>query len=246
MIEITDLTIKYNDTQILNHLNLNISKNETCAIIGPSGCGKTTLLYTIAGIRKATNGQIKINGEVLTTNRKETGVILQGYGLMPWKTVWDNASLGLRIRGVSKQEMNKQITAILSELDIYQHRNKYPSQLSGGQQQRVAIARALSIKPDLLLMDEPFSALDAITRESLQSLLIDLYHKMNITIVLVTHSIEEAVLLGKKIIIMHPSNGCVKRVIDNPHFGDHAFRNTTEFFQLCVEVRNEMEGLQEC
>ncbi len=245
MIEVTDLVIKYDNTNILNQLSMSIKKNETCAIIGPSGCGKTTLLYSLAGIRKANSGLIKIDGEPLTGNRKKSGIILQGYGLMPWKTVWNNASLGLRIRGVAKQVIAEKVTTILTELDIYQHRNKYPSQLSGGQQQRVAIARALTIEPDLLLMDEPFSALDAITRESLQRVMINLYQRINLTMVLVTHSIDEAVFLGKKIIIMHPNNGSIKKIIDNPHFGDSAFRNTTAFHNLCVEVRNEMEGFSQ-
>lgn len=242
MIEIKDLTVQFDQTNVLNQLNITIDKHEPVAIIGPSGCGKTTLLYTLAGIRKPDQGYVKINGEMLTDIRKETGTILQSYGLMPWKTVWQNTSLGLRLRHLSKKAVNEQVSSILKELGIYQYRNKYPSQLSGGQQQRVAIARTLTLKPDLLLMDEPFSALDAITREALQNLIIDLYHKRKFNIVLVTHSIEEAVFLGKKIIVMHPANGSIKKIIDNPHFGKKTFRNTTQFLNLCVGVRNEMEG----
>lgn len=246
MIDIRELVVAYDDQVILNQLSLKLDKNETCAIIGPSGCGKSTLLYSLAGIRKPTSGQIKIDGNLLKGIRRKTGIILQAYGLMPWKTVWNNATLGLNIRKTPKDTVEQKVTAILTELDIYQHRNKYPSQLSGGQQQRVAIARALSIEPDLLLMDEPFSALDAITRESLQQVLIDLYQRINLTMVLVTHSIEEAVLLGKKIIIMHPSNGSIRKIITNPYFGDSSFRNSMDFHQLCVDVRRYMEGSASC
>ncbi|GAA5417301.1 taurine import ATP-binding protein TauB [Paraliobacillus ryukyuensis] len=242
MIDVHNLVVQYGQTKILNNLNMQVKRNESCAIIGPSGCGKTTLLYQLAGLRKPNEGKIIINGTTLTDIRDKTGVILQNYGLLPWKTVWDNAGLGLKLRGFSKNHRDNVVKMILTELNVYQQRRQYPTQLSGGQQQRIAIARAISIEPDILLMDEPFSALDAITRESLQDLMIKLYHQKQLTIVLITHNIEEAVFLGEKIIIMHPSNGTIKKIIDNPHFGDKAFRNTTDFHKLCVEVRSEMAG----
>lgn len=241
MIKINELVIKYGDNTILNQLNLQIGSDQTCAIIGPSGCGKSTLLYGIAGILKPASGSILINDATVSGNRKQTGVILQTYGLMPWKTVWENASLGLKIRGSKKAIIKEKITAILKQLHIYDHRDKYPVQLSGGQRQRVAIARALSIEPDLLLMDEPFSSLDAIAREELQNVVVDLHKKEEMTVIIVTHSIEEAVFLGQKIVIMDPKTGTIKRTINNTHFGDHAFRNTREFHDTCVEVRQLME-----
>ncbi|GGM19658.1 ABC transporter ATP-binding protein [Paraliobacillus quinghaiensis] len=241
MIEINDLVMKYSDNIILNKINLQIDAHETCAIIGPSGCGKSTLLYGLAGIVKPASGSITIDNSIVVGNRKETGVILQTYGLMPWKTVWENASLGLSIRGVKKNSIEEKISIILKQLHIYDLRDQYPVQLSGGQRQRVAIARALSIEPDLLLMDEPFSSLDAIAREELQNVVVDLYNQKAMTTIIVTHSIEEAVFLGQKIIIMDPTTGNIKKTLDNHHFGDHAFRNTTDFHKTCVEVRKLME-----
>ena len=241
MIEINDLVMKYGDNTILNKINFQIGAHETCAIIGPSGCGKSTLLYGLAGILRPASGSISIDDEIVIGNRKQTGVILQTYGLMPWKTVWENASLGLKIRGAKKDLIEEKTNIILKQLHIHDQRHKYPVQLSGGQRQRVAIARALSIEPDLLLMDEPFSSLDAIAREELQNVVIDLYQRERLSVVLVTHNIEEAVFLGQKIIIMDPTNGNIKKIINNHHFGDHAFRNTSDFHETCVKVRKLME-----
>lgn len=242
MIEINDLVVKYGNDTVLDHLNLQIDHNESVAIIGPSGCGKSTLLYALAGLINPQSGEIKINGKLLTGTRKETGVILQSYGLLPWKSVWDNAQLGLQLRKLDRAVIDKKVTKTLQQLQIEDQKNKYPVQLSGGQQQRVAIARALAIDPDLLLMDEPFSSLDAIVREQLQHVIGKLYQESKRSIVFVTHSIEEAVFLGQKIIIMQPKLGIIKQIIDNRHFGDEAFRNSQHFHRMCVHVRQLMEG----
>ncbi|WP_117169921.1 ABC transporter ATP-binding protein [Paraliobacillus sediminis] len=241
MIKIKNLVMKYGDNTILNKINLQIDAHQTCAIIGPSGCGKSTLLYGIAAILKPASGSILINNNLVENHRNQTGVILQTYGLMPWKTVWQNTALGLKIRGENKIIIEKKTNAILKDLHIYDQRDKYPVQLSGGQRQRVAIARALAINPDLLLMDEPFSSLDAIAREELQDVVVDLNSQKKMTIIIVTHSIEEAVFLGNKIVIMDAKTGNIKKIIDNNYVGDHAFRNTSDFHQTCVEVRNQMD-----
>ncbi|RKD31231.1 ABC transporter ATP-binding protein [Thermohalobacter berrensis] len=241
MIEIEDLNIRYGNFIAIDNLNLNVEKYSSCAIIGPSGCGKTTLLYAVAGILKPSSGLIKINGEKIKGNRKSTGIILQNYGLLPWKTVWDNVALGLKIRKANRETINKKVTNILKKLDLEDLKDKYPVQLSGGQRQRVAIARTLTIEPDLLLMDEPFSSLDAISRESLQDLLLRLYKENKMTMVIVTHNIEEAVFLGHKIVIMAKREGKIKKVIENPYFGDEEFRNRVDFYKICREVRNLME-----
>ena len=235
MITIEDLGLKYDTETALKNINLHISKNSTCAIIGPSGCGKTTLLYALAGLLSTDEGQVYINNEKLNGIRKSTGVILQNGGLLPWKSAWDNIALGLLSRGVDKQEVEKRVNAIMEELGMTEHKEKFPAQLSGGQRQRVAIARTLVMKPDLLLLDEASSALDAITKEHIQNLLLKLYKKQPMTLVMVTHSIEEAVSLGQSIVVMEKAS--IKHIIDNPYFGDIDIRSKPEYYNICQEVR---------
>lgn len=241
MISVKDLVMKYGDFTAIEDINLRVDKNSTCAIIGPSGCGKSTLLYGLAGILKPFSGEIIINGSPVRENRKETGLILQNYGLLPWKTVWNNAALGLKIRRTDNELIKKKVTAVLKGLDIYDLKDKYPVELSGGQRQRVAIARSLTINPDLLLMDEPFSSLDAISRESLQNLLLRIYKENKMTIILVTHNIEEAVFLGQSIVIMQKKAGKIKHTIKNPYFGDESLRYKSDFYKICNKVRQLME-----
>lgn len=235
MIGVRNLGVSYGSEIALNNIDLDITMNKTCAIIGPSGCGKTTLLYTIAGLLIPSNGNVLINGEEIRAPRRETAVILQNGGLLPWKTTWDNIALGLKARRQDKVDINQKVATILEELGIMEHKNKYPSQLSGGQKQRVAIARALVLEPDLLLMDEASSALDAINRELIQNLLLKLYKKNPITIVMVTHSIEEAVFLGQTIVIMKQAK--IKHRITNPYFGDEDIRSKPDYYHICQEVR---------
>lgn len=235
MIEINDLNFNYGKEKVLNNINLNIKKNTTCAIIGPSGCGKTTLLYCLAGLLSYEEGKIKINSKELNGIRKETGVMLQDNGLLPWKTVWNNIALGLKSRNIDKKIIKTRVDEIITSLGIEDQRNKLPGKLSGGQKQRVAIARTLVTEPDLLLLDEASSALDAITKENIQNLLLDIYNSREITIIMVTHNIEEAVFLGQKIIVMN--KGRIKSIIDNEYFGDKDIRLKPEFYNMCIEVR---------
>ncbi|MCT2535040.1 ABC transporter ATP-binding protein [Aquibacillus koreensis] len=231
----------YGKVNVLKDLNLDIKEQSTCAIIGPSGCGKSTLLYGIAGIMQPSSGQLLIHDQPVKENRKETGVILQHYGLLPWKTVWKNAALGLKLRGVPKQVIEEKVSDVLRKLHIYELRDKYPVQLSGGQRQRVAVARVLAIEPDLLLMDEPFSSLDAIARESLQDLLLNIFNNSKLTIVFVTHNIEEAVFLGQKIVIMDQGSKNISHVLKNDLFGDQTLRNKPDFYRLCTDVRHSLQ-----
>lgn len=242
MIQIQNLKVKYKDFTALKNITFHIPPHSTCAIIGPSGCGKSTLLYSVAGILKPSEGMISIKGEAVRQNRRETGLILQNYGLMPWKTLWQNTSLGLKIRKVDSKVISQKVDEILNKLDLYDHKHKYPVQLSGGQRQRVAIARALTIEPDLLLMDEPFSSLDAISRENLQNILLQIHKEEKMTMLLVTHNIEEAVYLGQKIIIMNKKGGTIRYILDNPHFGNDKYREKMDFYQTCIKVRKLMEN----
>lgn len=240
MIDVKNLTVYYGSERALNDVNFTIEKNTTCAIIGPSGCGKTTLLYCLAGLLSPNAGVASINDQPIQGIRKDTALILQDYGLFPWKTVWKNVSLGLQVRGIDRKQEKQVVEDILRELGIEQYKHKYPMELSGGQKQRVAIARALALKPDLLLMDEPSSALDAITKEHLQNLILKLYKAHPMTIMLVTHSIEEAVFLGQKIIIM--DEGKIKTILDNPYFGDENLRSKQDFYDVCLKVRQSMNS----
>jgi NitT/TauT family transport system ATP-binding protein len=235
MIETKGLCVNYGNEAALKDISIQIPKQSSCAIIGPSGCGKTTLLYSLAGLLRPTAGKVWVNGEEIQGIRRETGVILQGNGLLPWKKVWQNTALGLKARGYDRVTVSEKVNSILGELDMLLHKDKYPAQLSGGQKQRVAIARTLVTEPDLLLLDEASSALDEITKEHIQNLLLDLFKKRRITLVFVTHSIEEAVFLGQKILIM--GSGTIRHQVDNPHFGDENLRLRPEFYATCLEVR---------
>ncbi len=239
MIGISNLQVSYGSERAIENINLQVERNSTCAIIGPSGCGKTTLLYAMAGLIAPGAGSICINGEKLSGIRRSTGIILQDYGLFPWKSVWDNVALGLQVRCETKEKINENVNSILEVLGISALSGKYPAELSGGQKQRVAIGRTLATKPDLLLMDEPSSALDAITKEHIQNLVLKLYKSDPVTMVIVTHSIEEAVFLGQKIIVMGKAK--IKHVLENPYFGDEGLRSRMEYYSVCLEVRKWMD-----
>lgn len=240
-IRINNLNIQYNGVNVIRDFSFDFEKFTTYSIIGPSGCGKTTLLYSIAGLINS-NKSVLIDNETVTSIRESTSIILQEYGLFPWKDVYSNAVLGLEINNQLNNLNEKEINDLLDFLGLKEHIRKFPHQLSGGQKQRVAIARAWITNPGLLLMDEPFSALDAISRESLQDTLVNLYRNRPLSILIVTHSIEEAVFLGRKIIIMTNSHGEISDVVDNPYFGIENFRESKEFYELCINIRKKMKG----
>ncbi|MDP4094073.1 MAG: ABC transporter ATP-binding protein [Bacillota bacterium] len=240
MIQVRNLGIDFGSEWALKNIDLDIPSNTTCAIIGPSGCGKTTLLCVLAGLLVPTAGQVLIDGQQLRGIRKNTGLILQNNGLLPWKTTWKNVELGLRTRQPDRKIVNEKVYSILKQMEISEFRNKYPAQLSGGQKQRTAIARTLVLEPDILLLDEASSALDAITREQLQNLILEIYKNKPTTLVLVTHSIEEAVFLGQKIVVMKKAQ--IKHIMSNPFFGDADIRTKPDYYNVCMEVRKRLCG----
>ena len=213
---------------------------ETLVILGPSGCGKTTLLHLISGLEKTENGQIFIDGLPISKPIPEVALILQNYGLLPWKTNLQNVALGLKIQGIPRKERNARAREILTELGLAGRENDFPSVMSGGEQQRVAIARAYASKPRLLLMDEPFSSLDAITREILQDTLLTTWLETSVPYLLVTHSVEEAVFLGKRILILSGSPASIHTIFDNPGFGDIAYRRSSACYELIRSIRHKI------
>jgi NitT/TauT family transport system ATP-binding protein len=245
MIEARDISMTYPDgTQALEDVSFVVERGETCAIIGPSGCGKSTLLFIFSGLLAPTEGEVLIDGEPVKSPRKDVSLILQDYGLFPWKNVRDNITIGMEIRGVSKKKRSEVADTLIKKLGLSGFEKYFPKQLSGGMRQRVAFARALALKPSIMLMDEPFSSLDALSRESLQNFLIDIWYDTRSTILLVTHSIEEAVLLGKKIVVLTNRPGKVKKVIENEGAAKPEYRFEEDYFEKCQEIRRII-GLKE-
>lgn len=225
----------------LDGLNLQVEEGEAVSIIGPSGCGKSSMLRLACGLQKPTQGQVAVDGQPLVQQRRKTALILQDYGLLAWKDVYHNAELGLKIRKVPAAERRERTAKALERVGLSGFEKSYPNQLSGGMQQRLALARAIAMDVDALLMDEPLSALDALLREELQDTLLELWRSQGYTQVLVTHSIEEAVFLGQRIVVMAPRPGRVIAQIENPQMGEHSYRGQEEFFDVCRKVRVALE-----
>ncbi|WP_188399748.1 ABC transporter ATP-binding protein [Sporomusa sp. GT1] len=241
MIRIKNLSVAYEDRNVSNmalkDITLELAAGETCAIIGPSGCGKSTLLKVLAGIIKKFDGTVEINGQAVRPQKQKIGFIPQNYGLLPWKTIYENIRLGVKIKNKQAGDNEQNQAAMVQLLGLGGLEHRYPGELSGGQQQRVALARAFLLQPDLLLMDEPFSALDAMTREEIQNVFLQVWRKHSVSTILVTHHVEEAVYLGRKIVILSATPGRVSKIIDNPLFGIEGVRNQQDFFQLSIELR---------
>lgn len=229
------------DGKVLDNVTFSLAAGDTLAIIGPSGCGKTTLLYILAGLMHPSSGDVKINASDSTETTDKIAFILQNFGLFPWKTVKQNISLGLKIRNIPKYDRQQIALKLMEELDLEPLSSRYPFQLSGGQQQRIAIARALATDPEVLLMDEPFSSLDAITRERLQSILLDTWRRRKLTYVIVTHSVEEAVFLGKYILVLTNRPSRIKVLFANTGFDTPQFRLDDSYFDLIKQIREVME-----
>ena len=221
----------------LRGLDLAVAAGESVAIIGPSGCGKSSLLRMACGLLQPTTGSVELDGTPLTAPRRDTALILQDFGLLPWATVLANAELGLKVRGIARTERRQRAMEALELVGLQDFVRAYPGELSGGMQQRLALARALALDVRLLLMDEPLSALDALLRERIQDLLLDLWQRESYAQLLVTHSIEEAVFLGQRIVIMSARPGHTVGVVKNPEAGEPDYRLTDTFHVRCDAVR---------
>jgi len=241
MIEVSGLTVIYGHGEAsvpaVAGLSMEVESYELVSVVGPSGCGKTTLLFALDGLLKPTAGRVRIHGEEVRGVRRDVALILQDAGLLPWKTVRQNAELALRIQG-RKDSADK----VLADLGLGGFEKRYPSELSEGMKRRVGIARALALQPRVMLMDEPTANLDSITREHIQNLILGLWWEMGFTGVLVTHDMEEAVFLGKRILVLSARPARVVEVLENPGMGEPGYRGTPEFMAQVAHLRQVLGG----
>ncbi len=232
--------------EVIKNLSLEIDKGEALVILGPSGCGKSTLINALAKTKSIESGSIDYiqdgNRKSLSSKLHKIGIIPQNCGLLPWKTVMENYMLPLKIRHEEiNNELNKRIEEICKSLDVLPLHHRYPRELSGGQVQRAAIARAFILEPDLLIMDEPFSALDEITREEARSLFLKIWENYKPTTILVTHSIDEALYLGSRILVMGTNKGNIKYQIRNPYFGI-LYPDEIEYMSIKRTLREKLKS----
>lgn len=223
----------------LDKVDLQVLSGEFLSIAGPSGCGKSTLLEIIAGLQEKTDGEIYIEGVPLEKTSSNCAIVFQHYGLFPWLTVQKNVEYGLKIRGIGKQERGKISCRLIERVRLTGFEKYYPHELSGGMQQRVALARALAYEPDILLLDEPFAALDTQTRENCQKELLALWQDTGVTIVFVTHDVGEAIFLSDRVVVMSGTPGTVREIldIDLPRPRDLEVRGEPAFWAMESHVR---------
>jgi NitT/TauT family transport system ATP-binding protein len=230
----------------LQDIELEVGRGEFISLIGPSGCGKSTLLRVIGDLVEPSSGEILVNGKTAHRARldRDYGIVFQAPVLFDWRSVQANVALPLEVKGMSGRERDEQVKAMLALVELKDFARHYPYQLSGGMQQRVSIARALALEPSILLMDEPFGALDEMTRERMNSEVQRIWQQTGTTVVFVTHSIPEAVFLSSRVVVMSPRPGRIVRVIDidlpRPRTDDT--RETARYFELITEVRETLRG----
>lgn len=200
----------------LKNINLNIHKREFVCVIGPSGCGKSTLIRILAGLEQPSSGQVLLNGEPVTKPGPERGMVFQGYTLFPWLNVKENIMFGLRESGYDKSAAEQEARQWIDLIGLARFENSYPNQLSGGMKQRVAIARALANRPKVLLMDEPFGALDAQTRAKMQAYLLEIWKNIDVTVFFITHDLDEAVYLADRILVLKANPGEIQELVEVP------------------------------
>jgi NitT/TauT family transport system ATP-binding protein len=245
MIEMTNVSKRYgNAPAVLDAMDLYVLKEEFVTLIGPSGCGKSTVLKLISGLTPPSGGTLRVDGMTPTNAREIVSYIFQDATLLPWRTVRQNVGLGLELEGVSKDRRAERTTALLELVGLGQFANAYPRELSGGMKMRVSIARALATSPRLLLMDEPFAALDEMSRDRLNEELLRLRAEQNWTGVFVTHSVAEAVFLSTRIVVLAPNPGriCAMLPVDLPWPRTAALRETPEFEAHVARVSHELRG----
>lgn len=234
---------KKGDTTALDNINLEIYDDEFVCLLGPSGCGKTTLLRMIGGLDVPTSGKVEIDGKIVDGPSPKMTMVFQEYSLYPWRTIAENVGFGLEMMGVEKEERNKLVSERLADVGLSEFGNSYPHELSGGMRQRAAVARALASDPAVMLMDEPFGALDAQTRNKMQNELLRLWESTKKTILFVTHSVDEAVYMSDRIVILTPRPGKIHKIYEVP-LPRPRDRTSVEFANIRKSVLHEIEMLE--
>ena len=233
---------RFDKTLALQATDLDVAENDFITILGPSGCGKSTLLRIVAGLDRQTAGEVMLEGQRIDGPGADRGMVFQSYTLFPWLTVRDNVCFGLVERGLPRAQQLEIADAFLNKVGLRGFEHHYPKQLSGGMQQRVAIARALANGPRMLLMDEPFGALDHQTRELMQELLLGIWEAEKKTVLFVTHDIDEAVFMGSRVVVMSARPGRIKldRKVDIPHPRHYSVKTTPAFMELKAELTEQV------
>jgi NitT/TauT family transport system ATP-binding protein len=232
---------------VLDDISFTVPRNQFVCLLGPSGCGKTTLIRIVAGLTQADHGQVLVNRKVVTRPGPDRSMVFQNYGLLPWRTVLGNVEFGLEIRGLPKAQRRSICQHYIDKVGLRGFEHHYPHQLSGGMQQRAGLARALSKEPEILLMDEPFAAVDMQTREMLQDELLRIWNQTRTTVVFVTHSIEEAIYLGDRVIVMSTRPGRVRADVPidlpRPRY-ESDVKSSAHFGELRGLIREALRGAQ--
>jgi NitT/TauT family transport system ATP-binding protein len=244
------------DITAVDDVSLDIAAGEFLALVGPSGCGKSTLLDLVAGLTTPSSGEVLIGGRPITGPGLDRGVVFQQYALFPWRTAQANVEFGLEVKGIGKRQRTRRAREVLDLVGLGSFAERYPHELSGGMKQRVAIARSLAYEPEVLLMDEPYAALDAQTRETLQDELLSIWRRTGTTILFITHAIDEAVYLGQRVAVMTSRPGRIKQVVDidlpapgdedgDPRSAPEFIRHRREIWELLhEEVRRTQAVVQ--
>jgi ABC-type nitrate/sulfonate/bicarbonate transport system ATPase subunit len=234
--------LRYGSLDVLADVNLTVGAAEIVSIVGPSGCGKTTLLRCVGGLTQLDGGEIRIDGQRVERPLPSVSMVFQHFGLFPWKSLWNNIAYGLKLRRDPKDEIQRRVAEAIELVGLSGFENAYPHQLSGGMQQRAGLARALVMEPRLLLMDEPFSAIDAQTREQLQFELLRIWDRRPTAMMFVTHAIDEAVLMGDRVVVLagRPSNVRAIRHVELPRPRDRSVVSSQKFINLREQVWHDL------
>jgi NitT/TauT family transport system ATP-binding protein len=234
--------LRYGELDVLEDLSLSVGAAEIVSIVGPSGCGKTTLLRCVGGLNQLNAGEIRIEGQRVEKPIPSVSMVFQHFGLFPWRNLWNNIAYGLKLRGTPREETERRVSEAIDLVGLKGFEHAYPHQLSGGMQQRAGLARALVMEPRVLLMDEPFSAIDAQTREQLQFELLRIWDARPTAMMFVTHSIDEAVLMGDRVVVLagRPAHVRAVRKVDLPRPRDRSVVSTANFIKLREQVWHDL------
>jgi NitT/TauT family transport system ATP-binding protein len=234
--------LRYGALEVLADVSLDVGNAEIVSIVGPSGCGKTTLLRCVGGLTPLDGGEIRIDGQVVEKPLPSVSMVFQHFGLFPWRNLWNNIAYGLKLWGVDREEIARRVAAAIELVGLAGFEKSYPHQLSGGMQQRAGLARALVMEPKLLLMDEPFSAVDAQTREQLQFELLRIWDRRPTAMMFVTHAIDEAVLMGDRVVVLagRPAHIRAVREVDLPRPRDRSVVSSPSFINLRDQVWHDL------